>query len=209
VPPKSVSVQDEGILEAVQALQGGAPSAAFEVIYNRYRRPLYYFFANQSALREEAEDLAQATLWRAFERIHQYQPEEHASFGAWLRTIAENLWKNAVRDGQALKRSVPGETVELPEGDAEGAARDTPRAPAPDPEEAVLARERTRVIQEAIVSLPEGMRRCAELRIGGDLKYEDIARILGIGLNSVRSQLFEARRRLKPVLDTYFQGVEF
>ena len=39
-----------------------------------------------------------------------------------------------------------------------------------------------------------------------DLRYREISDVTGIGLNSVRSQLFEARKRLKPVLDEYFQG---
>jgi DNA-directed RNA polymerase specialized sigma24 family protein len=53
------------------------------------------------------------------------------------------------------------------------------------------------------------MRKVTELRLFQDLQYEEIARIQGVGTNSVRSQLFEARKRLKPVLDDYFQGVEF
>ena len=41
-----------------------------------------------------------------------------------------------------------------------------------------------------------------------DLTYEEIAEITGVRLNSVRSQLFEARQRLKPVLDEYFSGAD-
>lgn len=201
MPPQSVSVQDEEILEAVRALQGGASSDVFAVIYNRYRPALRSFFSHRCARVSEADDLAQNTLLRVFERIHQYRPEEQASFSAWLWTIAENVVRNAVRDGKAQKRF--GETIEV---DQEGP--DALRAATPDPEQAALDRERTQVLREAIESLPDGMRRCAELRLFG-FKYDDIARRMGIGLNSVRSQLFEARRRLKPVLDTYFQGVEF
>jgi RNA polymerase sigma factor (sigma-70 family) len=64
------------------------------------------------------------------------------------------------------------------------------------------------VLRDAIESLPPGMRQCTELRLFADLKYQEISRITGIGLNSVRSQLFEARQRLKPVLDHYFQGAD-
>jgi RNA polymerase sigma-70 factor (ECF subfamily) len=208
VPPKSVAPGDEEILEAVQALQAGAPSdRSFETLFRHFYRPLHRFFANRPALREEADDLTQTTLWRAFERIHQYQPEDHAGFDAWLRTVAENVWKNAVRERLTLKRSLPGGAVEL-DANEEGPALAL-RTETPDPERAALARERTRVLRDAIDSLPAGMRRVTELRLLGDLKYEDIARVQGIGLNSVRSQLFEARRRLKPVLDDYFQGADF
>jgi RNA polymerase sigma-70 factor (ECF subfamily) len=199
MPETSGSPEDEEILEAVQALQGGASSDVFEVVFVRFFRPLRNFFANRPALREEAEDLAQATLQRAFERIHQYRPEAEASFGAWLRTIAENVWRNAVRERLAVKRALPGEPAELP---AES------QDESPNPEQAALAHERTRVLREALESLPPGMRRCTELRLVDDLKYQEIASLTGIGLNSVRSQLFEARQRLKPILDHYFQGAD-
>ena len=215
MPWNPSSPGDEEILAAVQALQGGAPSAAFEVIFRRYYSSLFKFFANQTALRDEAEDLAQATLLRAYERISLYTPDAAASFGAWLRAIAENIWKNAVRERLAVKRAVPGEAAEIPvEGPVEAGfsgpatGGEVPRDKRPNPEEVLLAHERTRVLQAAIDSLPPGMRRCTELRLFADLKYQDIASITGIGLNSVRSQLFEARKRLKPVLDDYFQGAD-
>lgn len=220
MPPKPVSPGDAEIQEAVRALQGGAAPDAFDVIFHRFYRPLHTFFANRPGLREEADDLSQATLLRAYERIGLYRPEAEASFAAWLRTLAENVWKNAVRARRAAKRAPPGELAEsLAERPAAPFAEDGEKAsspppapwPAPaddlpDPERAALARERTQVLREAIEKLPPGMRQCTELRVFGDLEYHEIAAVTGIGLNSVRSQLFAARQRLKPVLDDYFQG---
>jgi RNA polymerase sigma-70 factor, ECF subfamily len=211
MPPDSPSPGDEEILEAVRALQSGAGRDAFEVIFRRFYRPLSNFFANQSTLREEAEDLAQTTLFRAYERIHQYRFE--ASFAAWLRQIGENVWKNAVRERLALKRP---QVVEISEParstEEETAALSALENGVPDealnPEEEVLACERTQMLQAAIAALPPGMRRCTELRLFSDLHYREISDVTGIGLNSVRSQLFEARKRLKPILDEYFQGAE-
>ncbi|HZF11309.1 MAG TPA: sigma-70 family RNA polymerase sigma factor [Thermoanaerobaculia bacterium] len=221
MPPSrtQTSPGDEEILAAVQALQRGASRDVFEVLFRRYYDPLYKFFANRPSLRDEAEDLVQATLLRAYERIGLYRPEEDASFASWLRKIAENVWKNAVRERVATKRSPPGDLAGLPVGEPGGEvsaalaadrrpAVDPPRDERPNPEEALLAHERTRVLQEALESLPPGMRRCTELRLFADLKYQEIANLTGIGLNSVRSQLFEARQRLKPVLDSYFQGAD-
>jgi RNA polymerase sigma-70 factor (ECF subfamily) len=153
-------------------------------------------------LREEAEDLAQATLFRAYERIGLYTPDAEASFAAWLRTIAENVWKNAVRERLAAKRVLPGEPA------VEGGVVIDATDARPDPQEVLLAHEQRRVLRAAIDSLPPGMRQCMELRLFADLKYQEIASITGVGLNSVRSQLFEARQRLKPVLDDYFQGAD-
>jgi len=211
MPPDPLPPGDEEILAAVRALQNGAGRDAFEVIFRRLYRPLFTFFANRPALREEAEDLAQATLFLAYERIHQYRFE--AGFAAWVRQIGENVWRNAVRERQAVKRP---RIVEAPAAAAEAEGETASLVTleervadeAPNPEEEILAGERTRMLQAAIEALPPGMRQCAELRLFSDLRYREIADVTGIGLNSVRSQLFEARKRLKPVLDEYFQGAE-
>ena len=176
------------------------------MIFQRFYGPLRTFFANRPALQDEAEDLAQAALFRAFERIHLYRQEEEAGFAAWLRTLAENVWKNAVRERLAALRdgAAGGRRWRWWRSRPGGAGADA----RPNPEEVLLAHERTRVLRDAIESLPPGMRQCTELRLFADLKYQEISRITGIGLNSVRSQLFEARQRLKPVLDHYFQGAD-
>lgn len=216
MPPKTACPGDEEIREAVRALQSGAGPDAFGPIFRRFYRPLLRFFANRPSLREEAEDLAQATLARAYQNIAQYREAEGASFASWLRTIGENVWRNAVREHLAAKRAPPQAAAELPaeadEGEEAGTAKTAPSPPrdrAPDPEQIALAYERTRVLRQAIEALPPGMRQCMELRLFGELKYQEIADITGIGLNSVRSQLFEARKRLQPVLDDYFQGADF
>jgi RNA polymerase sigma-70 factor, ECF subfamily len=198
--------EDEEILQAVQALQAGAGPDAFAPLYRRFRRPLYRFFWHQSALREEAEDLAQITLLRAYEKIHQYRFE--ARFETWLLQIGENVWLNAVRDTQAAKRAaqlVSLDGVGVEGGDASASLADH----GPTPEQAALAEERRRVLQEAVEALPPGMRRCTELRVYQELQYHEISAVTGIGLNTVRSQLFEARKRLEPVLVKYFQGTGF
>src|SRR3954451_3598584 len=116
-PAPSAPRDEEEILVAVRALQNGAGQDAFGVIFRHFYRPLFRFFANQPALREEAEDLTQVTLFRAYEKIDQYRFE--ASFSAWVRQIGENVWKNAVRARQAAKRALLGEAREPAAGEAE------------------------------------------------------------------------------------------
>ncbi|HEX7181346.1 MAG TPA: sigma-70 family RNA polymerase sigma factor [Thermoanaerobaculia bacterium] len=209
-PPRP---EDEEILAAVRALQEGAdPDAFFEIIFARFYRPLYLFFANRPALREEANDLAQTTLIRVYQNIHRYRFQaSFEAFQAWLWQIGENIWKNAVRDRQAVKRGPSTETLN---GGEDEKPIPSPlvaafaEAPA-TPEEMVLSAERVKILREAIEELPPGMRRCTELRLFSDLDYREISDVMGIGLSSVKSQLFEARKRLKPVLAEHFQTVDF
>lgn len=205
--PAAAVQEDEEILAAVRALQAGAGRDAFAPIARKFWKPLHAFFSNRPDLRNQADDLTQATLLKVYEKIGTFRFE--SAFSTWLRTIAENLWKNAVRDLRAAKRGAPAESLD-------SAADEDRKVPAslevvdgtPTPEQAVLAAEGVRMLREAIESLPPGMRQLTELRLFADLKYREIADATGIGLNSVRSQLFEARKRLKPVLDEYFHGAE-
>lgn len=207
-PPAIDRPEDEEIRAAVRAVQGGAGREAFGLIFRRFYRPLYNFFSHQSVLRDDADDLAQATLLRAYENIGQYRFE--APFHAWLRQIGENVWRNAVRERMAAKRGPGTVSLEAVVRDEEGTARTVEVADAgPTPEQEALAGEKVRVLRAAIEALPPGMRQMTEMRLFTDLKYREIAEATGIGLNTVRSQLFEARKRLKPVLDEYFQGAEF
>jgi len=201
-PPPPKLPEDEEILRAVRALQEGAGPDAFAPIYRRFVRSLTSFFAHQSLLREDAEDLAQITLQRAYEKIHQYRFE--AKFETWLRQIGENVWLNAVREKQAAKRAARLEPLEET---AEGwSVASTLADGGPTPEQVALAEERRRVLQEAVEALPPGMRLFTQLRVFQDLQYQEIAAVTGISLNTVRSQLFEARKRLASVLEKYFQG---
>lgn len=195
------------IVAAVRALKLGAGSEAFEPIYRTYFRSLRRFFAHLPVLSDDAEDLAQATLVLAYQKIHQYRGD--ASFGTWLRKIGENLWSNTVKRRKALKRR-PEVMSEDTEGgrESEGLAGGEPIfAPTnPDPERQAQAAERKRIVRTALESLPPGMRRFTELRLMHDFKYQEIADLTGVGLNTVRSQLWEARQRLRPILEPYFPG---
>lgn len=190
---------------AVRALQAGAGPDAFAPIARRFWRPLFTFFSNRPALRDRADDLTQETLLKVSEKIGQYRFE--AAFFTWVRHIAENVWKNAVRDQLAAKRGALVESLDAG-ADEEG---EEPLAfkiadEAPTPEQAALVAEQARVIRSAVDALPPGMRTCIELRLYSDLKDREISDITGIGLSTVRSQLYEARQRLKPVLEPYVQG---
>ena len=208
-PTDTASREDEEILAAVRALQAGADPDAFEPIYRHYQPLLSRLFVKLGFSPAEAEERAHAALIRAYENIGQFRFE--ARFATWLQRIAETVWKNAVRDRQAAKRgagvqALSLETVAL--GEEEPAALQV-ADPAPTPEEAALVAERARVVRSAVEELPPGMRICTELRLYAGLRDKEISQVTGTGFDTVRSQLFEARKRLKPLLKRYFQGADF
>lgn len=97
----------------------------------------------------------------------------------------------------------------MEQGDAAGAAVPVTGTASPDPREEILARERRRKLREAVTRLPERMQRCVTLRIERGLKYREIAVIMQISIDTVKTQLYQARHRLKEDLQEYFDPEEY
>ncbi len=156
-PTDTASGEEEEILAAVRALQAGADPDAFELIYHRFQPKLSRLFVKLGFSPAEAEEHAHATLIRAFQSIDQFRFE--AKFGAWLKRIAETVWKNAVRDRKTAKRGVGVQVLSLDTavdtGQEELAALQV-ADPSPSPEEAALEAEKVRVVRSAVEELRPG-----------------------------------------------------
>jgi len=74
------------------------------------------------------------------------------------------------------------------------------------PDDQALQDELTRAVDRAIGTLPEKQRLAVILRRYQEVPYEDLAKILGLSVSAVKSQLFRARHTLKEALQEYLQG---
>ena len=72
----------------VQRAQRGEASA-FEQIYRRFERPVFTLALRLTGQREEAQDVLQDTMLKAFRRIADFR-NDGAPFWGWLRQIAVN-----------------------------------------------------------------------------------------------------------------------
>lgn len=175
-------------------------------LFERYAPVVSYFFARRGFGQEDCRDLAQETFLRAYRGLSGFQGD--AELKTWLLRIAANVWKNALRSRQTVKRSAV-KTVSL-----EGALVDDQvsgeggeplcQADSASPLDRVLRDESRRMLRDAVAELPPRMRRCVQLRIDRSLKYREIAAILQVSVDTVKTQLHQARQRLKGDLDAYF-----
>src|SRR5262245_50488169 len=85
------------------------PRAAFEVLFERYKTPLYNFLLRQGAEEARADDLFQMAFLKAFRAIPTFR--EEARFKTWLYTIAVNVLNDDRRVAQRR-----GATSEIREG---------------------------------------------------------------------------------------------
>jgi RNA polymerase sigma-70 factor (ECF subfamily) len=133
--------------------------------------------------REDAEDVAQEALLKAFRAFHQLRDRER--FRKWLVRIT---WRLAIDRRRGDQRRILREQV-----DAEALLN----AERPD---ATIGRERAEHLWHAIDALPEKLRVVVILAGIEEHDLRAVAQLLGLPEGTVRSRLFTARKRLKELL---------
>jgi RNA polymerase sigma-70 factor (ECF subfamily) len=167
---------------------GGRDDERFKSLYEKYyRRMLRFFTAAFRLSNEDAEELVQDTFLRFFEAMDEYRGE--AEWG-YLESIARNVAYNRIRSKRTAKRGAP--TIDLDNADF---LNHEPSVPPVDfatkQQEALWLQQ----LRDAIAGLPPGQRQCIQLWLAG-MKYGEIAKVLRITLDAVRSRLRDARRLL-------------
>lgn len=175
---------------------GADREQVFERLFERYSQPVSYFFARRGFTPEECLELTQETFIGVYRGMDRFRHESKVE--TWLFTIAANIWRNEIRSRSAEKRE--GQEIPL-DGELDSGPR-LIEVPAADegPLADLIERERRARVREALDKLPPQMRRCLTLRIDRQLKYREIAEILQISIDTVKSQLFQARERLRDLL---------
>jgi RNA polymerase sigma-70 factor (ECF subfamily) len=178
-----------------------APAVSHEELFCRlfhdYYRPVFYYFASRKLAPEECRDLTQEAFANAHRGIGDYR--EEASVKTWLFRIAKNVLLNRRRELAAAKR----QRAEVSLDAEDQAPLDPPDSESLGPEGRLLQAEQVALVRDALASLPPQRRRCLILRLDG-LKYREIADLLDISLQAVRSHLFQAREQLRDLLGDYF-----
>ncbi len=171
-----------------------------EQLFQDNYRSIFNFFLRRNFPRAECYDLTQETFARAMKGLERFTDE--ASEATWLFRIARNLWLNKERDRRRLKRQRPEVPFELAFPDEQeipdrraflGGTEEM------SPEQRLLQLEQVKRVRDALQKLPPQRRRCLVLRLEG-LKYREIADLLGVSLQAVRSHLSQARQQMRELL---------
>ena len=179
------------------------PEGSFRRLFERRYASVCRFFGNRGFSEEESQDLTQETFIRVYKGMPSFRRQ--AKIETWLYRIATNVWRNAVRDRSAIKRSAEEVPVDHVAQAAEQGYREGGEAlvEARGPLEAVLVDERARRVRDALAGLSPPLQRCTLLRLDQDLTYREIAQVLQIPEGTVKSQLATARELLSEKLRDY------
>jgi RNA polymerase sigma-70 factor (ECF subfamily) len=163
---------------------------AFQLLVARWESPVRGFLTHMLGSPEEAEDLAQDTFLKVWDRSGRYRPE--GRFRSWLLRIAGNRARSALRRRKVLH------WVRFDAG-----RHDRP-APADDPHRGLERRETEGTVRQAIAGLPDRQREAVVLKRLQGLSYREIAEIMETTVPGVESLLQRAaaglRRTLGPAL---------
>ena len=159
-----------------------------ENIITEYLKPIFGFALKRCKSTQDAEDLSQEIVLRAFRAL--LAKDDIGDAGKFIRTIAHNALCNYYRDSAASVIGVPiDEFAEiLADPDAEY-----------DPEGNAQAIKR---LQHEIAYLSRLQRRIVIMYYFENRKQADIASELGIPVGTVKWHLFEAKKELKRGMDT-------
>ncbi len=169
---------DQDVIRRV--LDGDVES--FRLLVRRYERPLFRVVRNLVPDAHDGEDIAQEVFLTAYRRLSSYDPAQGA-FSTWLLTIARNKCLNA------LKKRRPVVMDHLPEA---------PGSRTPDAE--LSEAEWFCLFDAALDALPFAQKTVFVLAEIQELSLEEISRIEGVPVGTVKSRLGRAREKLRSLL---------
>ena len=187
----------EGIPEVVdeaalteRARRGDA--AAFGELVKRYMRRAYHVALGLVGSPEDALDLSQDAFVRAFGARRSL--EAGRPFYPWYYQILRRLCFNFTRDRGLHRRKLLAEKNWIVD-DA------SYRAEQKNPHRVAERRELRRRVREAIETLPQREREVLVLKEFEDMKYREIAEVVGVPIGTVMSRLYSARRHLAAAIE--------
>ena len=166
---------------------------AYRELVERHSRKLYRLAYRMMGNREDAEDVVQESLLRAFRHIDRFNDE--ASFRTWLNRIAANYCLDLIR---SRKRHAP---LGAPDGDPERPHEFEIAESRPHPEQLAGARQAYERIESALEQLTMQERTAFLLRHCEGESIPSIAEALGVNSGAAKHSVFRAVQKLRRVLE--------
>jgi RNA polymerase sigma-70 factor (ECF subfamily) len=193
----SAEISRKELEEIVERAKDGSLDD-FHRIYSHYSKPIYSFIWRLVGSPTDAEDLTQETFLKVHSELKNLR--DVRQFKYWLYRIARNEVYQKLR--RKLRRSeVSIDNEEIPYFEfLEDGSYDL------DPEERVLSQELDRIVQSSLMALKPKYRDVFILAVFEKMSYEDITKIVGRSLLSVKTDIYRARLAVKEAVGSYLRS---
>ena len=177
--PRLFTPSDEQLIWRVQQQDD---AVAFGELAKRWEQPIRRLCERMTGDPHKAQDLTQDVFARVFVRRREFAPD--GKFSTFLWRVALNLCYDELRRRQrrpefSLDELAETDAVALPDDEPSPAAR-------------LEAHERSEAVRLTLQRLPEHYRAVVVLRHYENLKFREIADVLGIPEGTVKSRMAEA-----------------
>jgi RNA polymerase sigma-70 factor (ECF subfamily) len=156
---------------------------AFRELYLHYHRRLARFLTRVTHRYEDAEEVINDTLWIVWQRAAEFRGASQVS--TWIMGIAYRRALNLIRRAATHERVMALEAI-----DGEATVSDTGRA-----------LEQRQQLDYALAQLPLEQRLVLEFTDYFDHSCEEVAEIMECPVNTVKTRMFNARRKLRAILE--------
>lgn len=169
--------------------------AAFSDIVREYEAVIYRYALSLCKNEEDAFDISQEAFLKLWKSLPRFKGD--CSPKTWIMHIARNVAIDFLRT-KSRERVLPlytdgkeGElTLEIPDDTADA-----------NPALAYEKKERAALVREALRSLPRDLAETLYLREFEGFSYDEIARVLGVRVGTVKSRISRARDGVKEFLE--------
>lgn len=172
---------------------------AFEVLLSRHRKPVYNFVLRFVGDKETAEDLLQETFMRVIKGAEAYKRQ--AKFTTWVYTIARNLCVDQSRRRKHRKHASLDAPLDASE--ESGTLMDVIPGNEMASDRKTVNKQLHATMQKAIAELSEEQREVFLMREFLDMPFKQIADVVGVPENTVKSRMRYALEKLRLELDDY------
>jgi len=198
--PEEASEEEAGPPDTELVLQSQQGDVrAFEMLVERYHGKIYGLTYNMTSNREDAEDLTQEVFMKAFEALPRFKGK--SSFYTWVYRIAVNKTIN-YRKKRNRKRA-----LSLDQFDQDIKTDDTYHelTAKGSPLRNISLSELQEKLNEALQHLSEKHRTVVVMHDMQGIPHDEIAKVVGASVGTVRSRLFYARRQMQTELTEFMK----
>jgi RNA polymerase sigma-70 factor (ECF subfamily) len=180
-PPIAIdTTSDDRLIEWI----GEGNKLAMQVLFARYHVRVYRFILRSVGNASVAEDITSDVFLSVWRQAARFQARSTVS--TWLLAIARNKAISELR--RRREEQIDISAIELED-------------PSDDPEIAFQKKDRGETVRHCLMQLSPEQREIIDLAYYHGKSVEEVAEIIGIPRNTVKTRMFRARRRLSEMLE--------
>ncbi len=173
---------------------------AFHELVELYKKKVYYLAYDMTGDHHDAEDISQEVFIKVFRHIKKFRKE--AALKSWIYQITVNT----CIDVQRKKSKKPQVLMEGLEMDSLQQQTGWPGSRNSEPERHAEANMIQQRIQQLLLKISPKERSAFVMRYYNEFNTSEIAKILDVSTNTIKSFLFRARKKLQKEL-SFYQGI--